>query len=67
MNIAKTEFIIIGSRQKMATDELAIKIDYHEIKRVTSVKAIGSHIDQHLSWAVHIDKISKKLRQLLEL
>ena len=45
LNIAKSEFMTIGSRQKMATinDEIAIKINDHDIKRVTTVNAIGTH------------------------
>ena len=57
------EQLQIGSRQKMTTinDKLVIKINDYEINRVDSVKALGVYIDQHLTWAVHIDKISKKI------
>ena len=54
LNIAKTEFMIIGSRQKNER--------YRErYSRAEVVKSSGVHIDRHLSWAEHIHKISKKI------
>ncbi len=63
LNIAKTEFMTIGSRQKIRAidDEIIIKINEREINRVDSVKSLGVHIDNHLAWTTHIDKISKKI------
>ena len=63
LNIAKTEFMTIGSRQKMRAidDEIIIKINERGINRVDSVKSLGVYIDNHLAWTTHIDKISKKI------
>ena len=66
LNIAKTEFMTIGSRQKLRTidDVITIKIIINfksEINRVDSVKSLGVYIDNHLTWTKHIDKISKKI------
>ena len=63
LNIAKTEFMTIGSRQKLRTidDVINIKINECEINRVDSVKSLGVYIDNHLTWTKHIDKISKKI------
>ena len=63
LNIAKTEFMTIGSRQKIKTidDEITIKINECEINRVESVKSLGVYIDNHLTWTKHIDEISKKI------
>ena len=63
LNIAKTEFMTIGSRQKLRTidDVITIKINECEINRVDSVKSLGLYIDNHLTWTKHIDKISKKI------
>jgi hypothetical protein len=43
LNIAKTEFMTIGSRQKIRAidDEIIIKINENEINRVDSVKSLG--------------------------
>ena len=63
LNIAKTEFMAIGSRQKIRDidDEITIKINEREINRVDSVKSLGVYIDNHLTWKKHVDKISKKI------
>ena len=63
LNIAKTEFMTIGSRQKIRAidDEIAIKINEREINKVDSVKSLGVYIDNHLTWTKHVDKISKKI------
>ena len=59
--------MIIGSRQKMNATEndIIIKIRDREISRAEVVKSLGVHIDRHLSWAEHIDKISKRFFPLL--
>ena len=47
LNITKTEFMIIGSRQRVnaTKDNTDIRIDDREIKRVHSAKSLGLHID----------------------
>ena len=40
---------------------MTIKLDEIEIKKVETVKSLGVHIDKHLSWSVHIEKITKKI------
>ena len=68
LNIAKTEFMTIGSRQKIKTidDKITIKINECEINRVESVKSLGVYIDNHLTWTKHTDEFQRKLlRQLV--
>ena len=67
LNITKTEFMIIGSRQRMnvTQNDIAIGIRDREINRTDVVKSLGMHIDRHLSWSEHIHKISKKFHPLL--
>ena len=63
LNVAKTEFIIIGFYQRLQTQaEVSIQahIEGKEIKRVDSSKFLGLTIDENLSWSKHIDNISKK-------
>ena len=47
LNIAKTDFMAIGSRQKIRAidDEITIKINEREINSVDSVKSLGVYID----------------------
>ena len=64
LNIAKAEFMIIGSRQRINANQdnnMSIRIDDHEINRVHSVKSLGLYIDSHLTWSLHIEKICKKI------
>ena len=63
LNIAKTEFMTIGSRHKIRAidDEIIIKINERGINRVDSVKSLWEYIDNHLAWTTHIDKIPKKI------
>ena len=64
LNIAKTEFMIVGSRQRINANQdnnMSIGIDDHEINGVHSVKSLGLYIDSHLTWSLHIEKICKKI------
>ena len=40
---------------------MAIKLDGSEINKVETVKSLRVHIDKHLLWSVHIEKITKKI------
>ena len=63
LNSSKTEFMLIGSRQKLGTYDTPPKliIGGDIIKQVSSVKSLGVHIDENLSWNIHIEKIAKKI------
>ena len=63
LNNAKTEFMVIGSRQKLSTlsSQPEPSIDNVLLEKVTSVKSLGTFIDENLRWQTHIDKLSKKI------
>ena len=63
LNVAKTELMIVGSRQRLNTqcEEINISIDDKTIKRVDHIKSLGLTIDAQLSWSKHVDAISKKV------
>ena len=63
LNIVKTEFMVIGSQQKLRSidSEINIRINENEITRVESVKSLGVYIDKHLTSHDHIDKLCKKV------
>ena len=49
LNIAKTELMLIGSRQRLATTighSLTVQFKGHEIDRVPHTKSLGVYIDQ---------------------
>ena len=63
LNTAKTEFMLIGSRQKLTTlsSQPELSIDNIPMEKVTSVKSLGIFIDVNLRWQMHINKLSKKI------
>ena len=63
LNTVKTEFMVIGSQQKLRSidSEINIKINENEMTRVDSVKSLGVYIDKHLAWHDHIDKLCEKV------
>ena len=63
LNPAKTEFVLIGSRQKLSTlsNPLELSINNVPIEHVSSVKSLGIFIDENLRWQTHIEKLSKKV------
>ena len=63
-NTAKTEVMLIGSRQKLSTTLLSqreLLIYNVSIEKVTSVKSLEIFIDENLQWQMHINKLSKKI------
>ena len=57
LNIAKTEFMVISTRQKFLAEncsEINIQLDGHPISRVEHTKSLGLNIDDRLSWSNHI-------------
>jgi len=62
LNIAKTELMLIGSRQKLATTighSRTVQVKRHEIDRVSHAKSLGVYIDQNLSWSKHVNETAK--------
>ena len=78
-SVAETEFMIIGSRQRLMirnNKQMNIEIDEKMINRVEDAKSLGLQIDEHLVWARHVESISKgiasaigalkRIRQLID-
>ena len=63
LNTTKTEFLLIGSRQRLPMLERNPIIETNQflIKQVSTSKSLGVHIDGNLSWECHINEISKKI------
>ena len=63
LNIAKTEYLLIGSRPKIKRMDVqpTVKIDTCPIKRVKCAKMLGVEIDEHLNWEKHIECIASKV------
>ena len=63
LHTTKTEFLLIGSRQRLSTLErnLIIEINKFPIKHVSTSKSLGVLIKGNLFWECHINEISKKI------
>ena len=64
LNIGKTVFMVILSRQRLATfnnHELRVIVDNEPVRQVNSTKTVGLTLDENLSWKSHVENISKKI------
>ena len=63
LNIFKSQFMIIGSRQKIASLEGTIDLSVNGISlsRVEHTKCLGVHIDETFTWAEHVNNLTKKV------
>ena len=65
LNIAKTEFMIIGSRQRIQTNccnhKFNIQLESKNIENVDQTKSLGIFLDKNLSRKKHITETSKKI------
>ena len=64
LNIAKKEYMVIGTRQKLITQDLNkmnIHVDSTQIKRVQHTKSLDLIIDDNLNWKNHFSAICKKI------
>ena len=63
LNSSKTEFMLIGSRQRLSTFQTvpSLSISDKPIKQVNYAKSLGVYVDCNLSWNIHVDKLCKKI------
>ena len=69
LNLTKTEFLVITSRQRRvySSDNPSLTIHNFPIEQVSSTKSLGVHIDENLSWNTHIEGVCKKISSALGL
>ena len=63
LNIAKTEFMIIGSRQRLNVNvdgHINITINDQPIKKVSEMETLGMTIDQHLILGPNMSRKNRK-------
>ena len=61
LNVAKTEFMLIGSERMIKHFHPNIIIENKQIKQVYECKTLGIIIDQRLSWKSNTENICKKI------
>ena len=59
LNILKTDFMVIGSRQRIATlaGNISLSVNGLTLQQVESTKCLGLTIDQFLSWRNHLQSV----------
>ena len=67
LNVAKTELMIIGSRQRLSVQNegVEIRIDDQIVKRAGHTKSLGVTIDAHLTCCRHVEEISRKVSSVI--
>ncbi len=61
LNYSKTEFMFCNSSRTRQNEPFSLHIGNHAISQVKSVKYLGVHIDEMLTWKTHISNLEKKL------
>ena len=61
LSIRKSNVMLIGSRQKLRNYDLCITVDGKQLSRVPSVRYLGLHIDENLSWHQHTANVIQRV------
>ena len=63
LNVIKTEYMLVGSRQRIATmtENMNTFLNGISLNRVNCSKCLGVEIDEFLTWETHIASVSKKV------
>ena len=61
LNIKKTNYIILKSKQKLINYKLNIKLDDIEIEQVSFTQCLGVIIHEKLTWENHIKVVRNKI------
>ena len=63
LNTTKTEFLLIGSRQKQntITDSPVVSINGTPVNQVLTSKSLGVLINANHTWGSHIERLAKKV------
>jgi hypothetical protein len=62
LNAQKTEYMLIGSRQKLSQvkSDFDLIIWSERISCISSTKTLGVLVDENITWGNHIDYVAKK-------
>ena len=66
LNLSKTKYMVYTSSNRATQPvNLHVAINGVEIERVNEFKFLGIHIDEHLSWKTHMNKLLSKIHRNL--
>ena len=69
LNVTKTEFMVIGLRQKLFAEshnEINIRLEDQIIRKVYHTKSLGLIIDNRLSCSNHVNELCKKVTSAID-
>ena len=63
LNILKTNFMVIGCRQRIATlaGNISLRVNGLTLQQVETTKSLGLTIDQFLTWRNHLQSVRQKV------
>jgi len=61
LSIKKSNVMLIGSCQKLRNNDLRVTVDGKQLSRVLSVKYLGLHLDEHLTWHQHTTTVLQRV------
>ena len=63
LNILKTDFIVIGSRKRIASlaENISLSVNGLTLQQVETTKCLGLTIDQFLPWKNHLQSVRQKV------
>jgi len=61
LSIKKSNVMLIGSCQKLKGADLHVTVDGKQLSRVSSVKYLGLHLDEHLTWHQHTANVLQRV------
>ena len=65
LNVSKTNYMLFGRKQRLASDSNKLRIDDNEINIVSKIKFLGVLIDDKFSWYDHINFVNNKISKSL--
>lgn len=65
VNSSKTNYIIFSARNKKIESHSNLYINNEPLTQVSSEKYLGLHLDKHLTWQPHLDKLRSKLSSIM--
>jgi len=60
-SIKKSNVMLIGSCQKLRGNDLHVTVDSKQLSCVSSVKYLGLHLDEHLTWHQHTANVLQRV------
>ena len=61
LSINKSNVMLIGSCQKLRGNDLHVTVDGKQLSHVSSVKYLGLHLDEHLTWHQHMANVLQRV------